>query len=456
MISQFAALRERLLQLHPDHLRAARGMARVAVFVLLGRCAGAAKEMVIAYRYGISHVVDAYQITLTLVSWLPGACSAVFAIVLVPAFVELRRQSAKEESQFLGELVAWAMVVGVLFTAILYLVWPYALQFMAGGLSVTTREMARQMLLVMAPIGVLIMIETAYGTRLQSKERHIGTLLDGLPAVMTLLLVLFMTEKSAMVPLMWGTLLGYAVFVLVVWPLGGKVEGHYARLSLTFRSHRWQPIYHAVRVFMLGQLVVSCSPALDQYFVAHLGDGAVATLGYANRVFGLLISMGALAIAQGTLPVLSDILGKDDVTRARQTAFQWSLLMLGAGTLCAVVAYPLAPWMVQVIFQRGAFTAGNTMLVAELMRYALVQLPFYFAALVMMNLLSVEGRYKDMAVVTALAFVVKVIANVVLTRWIGMPGVLLATGMMHAAVFCLSMIIARRVPPACRTGDLIA
>ncbi|MDR5856404.1 lipid II flippase MurJ [Caballeronia sp. LZ050] len=431
-------------------------MARVAVFVLLGRCAGAAKEMVIAYRYGISHVVDAYQITLTLVSWLPGACSAVFAIVLVPAFVELRRQSAKEESQFLGELVAWAMVVGVLFTAILYLVWPYALQFMAGGLSVTTREMARQMLLVMAPIGVLIMIETAYGTRLQSKERHIGTLLDGLPAVMTLLLVLFMTEKSAMVPLMWGTLLGYAVFVLVVWPLGGKVEGHYARLSLTFRSHRWQPIYHAVRVFMLGQLVVSCSPALDQYFVAHLGDGAVATLGYANRVFGLLISMGALAIAQGTLPVLSDILGKDDVTRARQTAFQWSLLMLGAGTLCAVVAYPLAPWMVQVIFQRGAFTAGNTMLVAELMRYALVQLPFYFAALVMMNLLSVEGRYKDMAVVTALAFVVKVIANVVLTRWIGMPGVLLATGMMHAAVFCLSMIIARRVPPACRTGDLIA
>jgi peptidoglycan biosynthesis protein MviN/MurJ (putative lipid II flippase) len=431
-------------------------MARVAVFVLLGRCAGAAKEMVIAYRYGISHVVDAYQITLTLVSWLPAACAAVFAIVLVPAFVDLRRQSANEEAQFLGELVAWGIVVGLVFTAILYLVWPYALQFMAGSLSAQTREMAHQMMLVMAPIGVLIMIETAYGTRLQSKERHIGTLLDGLPAVMTLLLVLFMTEKSAMVPLMWGTLLGYAVFVLVVWPLGGKVEGRYARLSLTFRSQRWQPIYRAVRVFMLGQLVVCCSPALDQYFVAHLGDGAVATLGYANRVFGLLISMGALAIAQGTLPVLSDILGKDDVTRARQTAFQWSVLMLGAGTVCAVIAYPLAPWMVQVLFQRGAFTAGNTLLVAELMRYSLVQLPFYFAALVMMNLLSVEGRYKDMAVVTALAFVVKVLANVVLTRWIGMPGVLLGTGMMHASVFCLSMIVARRVPPARPTGDLVA
>ncbi|MFM0137929.1 murein biosynthesis integral membrane protein MurJ [Caballeronia grimmiae] len=455
MISQFAALKNRLLQLHPDHLRAARGMARVAIFVLLGRCAGAAKEMVIAYRYGISNVVDAYQITLTLVSWLPAACSAVFAIVLVPVFVDLRRESADEETRFLGELLTWAIVVGVVFTAIIYIVWPYVINFMAGNLSAQTREMAHHMMIVMAPIGVLIMVVTAYSTRLQSRERHIATLLDGLPAVMTLLLVLFVTGNNAMTPLMYGTLLGYMALVLVLWPLAGKVEGRYSRLSLTFRSRRWQPIYHAVRVYMLGQLVVCCSPAIDQYFVAHLGDGAVATLGYANRVFGLLLSMGALAIAQGTLPVLSDILGKDDVNRARHTALQWSLLALGAGAAAAVIAYPLAPWVVEVLFQRGAFTAQNTVLVADLMRYALVQLPFYFASLVMMNLLSVEGRYKDMAIVTALGFAVKVVANALLTRWIGMPGVLVATGFMHATVFFVTMMITRRVPPANLTGGAV-
>lgn len=427
-------------------MRAVRGMSRVAIFVLVGRSAGAAKEMTIAFRYGISSMVDAYQITITLITWLPAACSAVFAIVLVPVFVDLRKQTLSDQAQFLGELKAWAIFTGVLFTIILYLVWPVALNVMAGTLSAETRIMARHMMLTMAPIAILIMMISAYSCRLQSGERHIGTLLDGLPAVMVLVLVLSVKSTNAMLPLMCGTILGYVAQAVVLRPLAGKVDGRYSPLSLTFRSPQWPRIYRAVRVFMLGQLVVCCAPALDQYFVAHLGDGAVATLGYANRVFGLLMSMGALAIAQGTLPILSDILGRDDPERARVTALRWSLLMLGAGALCAVIAYPLAPWVVAMLFQRGAFTAQNTVVVADLMRFALVQLPFYFAALVMMNLFSAEGRYKAMAVIALLSFVVKALANVVLTRWVGMPGVLLATGLMHATVFALCMIFSRQRP----------
>jgi putative peptidoglycan lipid II flippase len=427
-------------------MRAVRGMSRVAFFVLAGRAAGAGKEMTIAFRYGISNVVDAYQITLTLVTWLPAFCSAVFAIVLVPVFVDLRKQPNAEQAQFLGELEAWAVLAGLLFTVILYLAWPFALNVMAGNLSPATRDMARHMMLVMGPIAILMMIISAYSWRLMSGERHISTLLDGLPAVMVLVLVLCVKSSNAMLPLMWGTLIGYVVQAVALRPLAGKVGGHYSRPSLTFRSPQWARIYLAVRVFVLGQLVVSCAPALDQYFVAHLGDGAVATLGYANRVFGLVLSMGALAIGQGTLPILSDILGRNDPERARLTALRWSLLLLGGGAICAAIAYPLAPTVVALLFQRGAFTAENTLVVAGLMRFALVQLPFYFAALVMMNLFSAEGRYKEMAVIALLSFLVKALANVVLTRWIGMPGVVLATGLMHASVFTLCMIFSRQRP----------
>jgi putative peptidoglycan lipid II flippase len=424
-------------------MRAVRGMSRVAIFVLVGRSAGAAKEMTIAFRYGISNMVDAYQITLTLVTWLPALCTAIFSIVLVPVFVDLRKQANADQAQFLGELEAWAVFVGMLFTLILYIAWPFALNVMAGNLSAETRAMARHMLLVMGPIAILVMIISAYSWRLMSGERHISTLLDGLPAVMVLTLVLCVKSSNAMMPLMYGTLLGYLAQVIVLRPLAGRVGGHYSRLSLTFKSPQWPRIFRAVRVFMLGQLVVSCAPALDQYFVAHLGDGAVATLGYANRVFGLILSMGALAIGQGTLPILADILGRNDHKRARLTALRWSLLMLGGGAVCAAIAYPLAPTVVALLFERGAFTAQNSLVVASLMRFALVQLPFYFAALVMMNLFSAEGRYKEMAVIALISFVVKALANVVLTRWFGMPGVVIATGLMHASVFALSMISLR-------------
>lgn len=59
----------RLRDAHPDHHAIARGMAWVALFVLLSSVARASKEVAIAYRYGVSAEVDGYVIGSQLVSW---------------------------------------------------------------------------------------------------------------------------------------------------------------------------------------------------------------------------------------------------------------------------------------------------------------------------------------------------------------------------------------------------
>lgn len=48
------ALVRKLGSIHPDHQRIFKGAFRVAVFLLLGKAAGAIKEMAVAYRYGVS------------------------------------------------------------------------------------------------------------------------------------------------------------------------------------------------------------------------------------------------------------------------------------------------------------------------------------------------------------------------------------------------------------------
>src|SRR6476660_2298826 len=102
LMSHIASWRTRLLQIHPDHKRIARSAVWVSMFALLGKCAGAFKEMAIAYRYGINNLVDAYQLTLTLIVWLPATFVAVLSVVLVPALVELRTKSKEEQARFLG------------------------------------------------------------------------------------------------------------------------------------------------------------------------------------------------------------------------------------------------------------------------------------------------------------------------------------------------------------------
>jgi putative peptidoglycan lipid II flippase len=106
-----------------------------------------------------------------------------------------------------------------------------------------------------------------------------------------------------------------------------------------------------------------------------------------------------------------------------------------------VVAWYLAPFGVALLFQRGAFTAADTTAVAGLLRWGLLQLPFYFAVLVLVQLFASEGRFKEMAFVAVGIFVVKVLANFILIRLFGISGVLLATGVMGACSFGSYLLI---------------
>ena len=93
-----------LATLHADHKRIAQGLVLGAVFVLIGRIAGAGKEMSIAWRYGISGTVDAYQLAMTLTGWLPGALISVVAMVLIPTLVTTRGADPASRARLLGEL----------------------------------------------------------------------------------------------------------------------------------------------------------------------------------------------------------------------------------------------------------------------------------------------------------------------------------------------------------------
>ena len=63
---------DRLRNAQADHHAIAQGMIWVALFVLLTSLARAAREMAIAYRYGVGAEVDAYLFVFNLVSWPAG------------------------------------------------------------------------------------------------------------------------------------------------------------------------------------------------------------------------------------------------------------------------------------------------------------------------------------------------------------------------------------------------
>ncbi len=442
-------LSKRLKALDGDHLRIAKGALRVAFFLFIGKIAGALKEMAVANRYGVSDVVDAYQFTMTMSTWLPSTLVGVFSMVLIPSFVKLRHDVEAEQHRFISQCEGILLLLGVLLSGLTFYLWPWVLTHAAEGFSAETKALSQRMIYGFAPTVILILLIGLSMSRLRAREKHINTLLDSLPALFILLWILLSPGDTSVVPLLWGTLLGYLVQAFVLQILAARAEPHRAwfKPSISLSSPYWAAVISAAGVMLIGQVAMSFVGPLDQMIAAKLGDNANATLGYAARVLSLIIGLGAASVGRAALPVLADVQAQGEYAKARSMALKWALGMMGLGVLAVLVLWLLSPYLVQLLFQRGAFSADNTATVTSVMRYGLLQLPFYFSVLILVQLMASQNRYTLMAAIAVANFALKAVLSFYLAPIMGAEGIMLATAMMYLLSFCCYFVAVTVIKP---------
>ena len=330
----FWAIRARVRNAHPDHHAIAKSMAWVSLFVFVGKLAGAAKEMAIAYRYGLSREVDAYLFVFNLVNWPIGVWFSVLTVVLVPLAARMRQAEPSELPRFRSELLGLVIVLGLALALAGWSGLPLLLHSSWAGLPPATAAIASDMaprLAALAPLGVIIGLFSAW---MLAAGRHTNTLLESTPALV-ILVALFAFPGGGAEPLVWGTLVGFACHLIALAvPL--RSHGELEPPRFTRRSPEWTPFWRGFGIMLAGQALMSFTGVMDQFFAAHLGPGAIATLGYSNRILTLILGLGAVAVSRATLPVFSraQAQGEEQVHRV---ANHWVKILFVLGTVTLIV-----------------------------------------------------------------------------------------------------------------------
>lgn len=425
-----------------SHRRIASAALRVAFFLLLGKFAGAAKEMAVAWRYGVSAEVDAYQYTLTFATWLPVTLVGVLSVVLIPLLVRLNREGDGQRDGFLGQLNAAILLCGVLGGVLTWWLWPWVLDIFGRGLSPLTQGMTSELMLAFGPVVLLTLVAGVAAARLRAREHHVNNVLEGVPAMVILLWVLASPPNPGLGPLLWGTLLGTLIQAVWLHWLAARADGDWGHPRPGFSSHHWPELFRAVGIMLAGQIAMSFVSPLDQYAASYLGNNANATLGYATRLLSLVLGLGAVSVGRAALPVLSDLAAQGQWQRVRRLSMQWSFGMVVLGSALVLVGWWLAPWGVALVFERGAFTAEDTVRVAEAFRWGLLQLPFFFGVLMLVQLLASQQRYRLMAMIAFANFALKAALTLWLAPRMGLPGIFLATALMYLLSFVCYLLAA--------------
>jgi len=401
-------------------------MGLVFMFALLASVARAAKEIAIAYRYGVSAEVDAYLFVLNLVSLPVGVWFSLLTVVLIPLVARIQLDAPGELPRFRSELLGFTLLLGLVLAALSLMLWPL-LRSSWTGLPDATRAIALDMvapLALLAPSGVLIGLLSAW---MLTASRHVNTLFESIPALAVLVALLALFNQGVE-PLVWGTLAGFALhFICLATALARRGELEKPRFSR--ESRHWSVFWQGFGVMLIGQTLMSLTGIIDQFFAAHLDTGSISTLGYANRLLTLVLGIGAMAVSRATLPVFSQVQVQGD-DLARRVAMQWVKIMAGVGLLAFLISWLLAPWGVMVLLERGAFTAPDTVVVAEVLRYGLFQLPLYFSSLVLVSLLVSQRKYWIISLIGVLNLVTKAAFSAVGVSYFGITGLMASTSLM--------------------------
>ena len=425
--------------IHSDHYAIAQGFLFAAAFGFLGKIFGAAKEMAIADRYGISPVVDAYIFVFNLASWPVSLWFSVLTVILVPVLARERLRSMTELMRFKGELLGFSTILGMVLMVAVWFTLHQIIKSSWVGLPAPSIKIAEDMIFGLAmfvPIGLIVSLMSiwvlAYGSQL-------NTLFEGLPAlVIFFAIMIFPPARSE--NLVWGTFVGYVFNLLfLIWIISSK--SGIPKPVFIQKSKYWSAFWGGVGVMIFGQFLMSFITIIDQFYAAHLDAGSISTLSYANRIMSLILSLGAIAISRATLPIFSRIQDREGLYHLKSIAFKWMAIFFVIGVGCTAMSWFFSNDIVRILFERGLFTSNNTNSVSSTLQYYLIQAPFYFSGLVLVSLFASLKKYYLIAASGIINLIIKLIANFFLIPIMGINGIALSTSIMYVISLVLMLFI---------------
>jgi putative peptidoglycan lipid II flippase len=432
----------------------ARGLMVAALFAAFSGAARVAQDAAIAWRYGTAPAVDAYYFLLSLAAWPVAVALSTLTFLLAPAEAALQRAPSETRDQHRGLLLGRMLLVAAL-------VLPLAGWAMHGvvvsgwsGLRSAAAEAANAgvpLLMAVVPLGLVGALLSAW---LIAAGRHALTLLEALPALVLTALLLTLPGQV----LFWGTTAGQALQVLalaaVLHAAGllprprlrhARAQAEQADLARVPPTAQW--LTRAALVMVAGQMLFALIPLVDPFFAARLGEGTVAAMGYASRLVLGLQGLAGLALQRAGLPLLSR-LAADSPAQARRTALRWALAAGLAGVVLGAGVAATADGLVGALFERGRFTPQDRALVADLLRYGMLQLPPFLAGTVLVTALAASRGGTALAQAAAAGLVAKVALSAWLVGSHGAQGLLVATALMYTVTSTLVWLALGRTAPA--------
>ncbi|MET9497147.1 lipid II flippase MurJ [Streptomyces sp. NPDC006552] len=358
----------------------ARAALLTALLSAAGSLLGLGRDQALAHLFGAGSETDAF-----LVAWtVPEVATTLLiedglAFMLVPAFSAAI--AARAAAPVLGQDPVRALVaaslprltLAFLVSAVLLVIGaPQLVEVLAPGLpdprlAVDCTRLTATCLLTFGLTGYCSAALRAHSSYLAPAAIYVAY---NTGIIVTLLLL---ADRWGVRAAAAGVAAGGCLMVLVQAPVlhrrlrgaGPKAPG--GRAGNVKASKRQAMDLALIATVLLFALCRQSQVFIERFLASSLPSGAISHLNYAQKVAQLPMVL-SLMLCTVTFPVVAKALARGDTERARQRVERDIALAACIVLFGAAVVFACAPDIIQLLFQRGAFTSADTAATADIMR----------------------------------------------------------------------------------------
>ncbi len=357
---------------------AQRGSLLVAAGILLSRCAGLIREVVIGAVLGTSPAADAFKAALRIPNLMQNLLGeGVLSASFIPVYARLRAEGRDREAGHLAGAIAGllAALTGAISLVGFVLAEPLT-SLLVPGFTGPKHDLTVQLTRIMFPgIGFLVLSAWCLGV-LNSHRKfflsYVAPVLWNVAQIAALVGGVIVVggyetpsdQRSLAVALSWGVLVGgilqFGVQIGPVRRLLGTIE-----LSLDATSESVRTVINRFAPVVVGRGAIQIMGWVDLWLASYLVSGAISSLTYAMVLYLLPVSLFGVSVAAAELPDMSQVEVHDPETRRR---FRLRL-EASMGRIAWYVAFTATMFVVvgdvivAAVFERGEFDHGDTVLV---------------------------------------------------------------------------------------------
>lgn len=412
-----------------------RASVTVGGYTMASRVLGFARDILLANLLGAGAVADAFVIAFRIPNLFRRlVAEGAFTAAFVPLFArELEAHGQAAAVRFGNQALAVMFSALLLFTILAEIAMPWFLYALAPGYVADGDKFALTVLFtrITFPYLLCMALVALLGGMLNAVYRFAA--MSAAPVILNLVLIaaLLLGERLFDAPghaLVWGV--AAAGVAQAAWVAVACLR---AGLAIRLRPPRWSPaMTRLLRLTLPGVVgggVTQINIVVGTAIATLVGEGAVAYLYYADRIYQLPLGVVGIAVGTALLPLLSRQLRSGDVAGARDStnrALEYAALLIVPATVALLL---IADPIVAVLFGHGAFTPADRVATAAAVVAFAAGLPAYVGVKILSTGFFAREDTATPVRVAILAMALNIAASLALIGPLAHVGVALATAL---------------------------